>query len=399
MNETGNEDWFDNVENLRPIRGGRRADTLNDIATGKAKISIERAEQKFLTEFANASKGSDPLEPMYRFTIWFEEHFPSGKQKHFCQFLYKICTTYCLMNAYKNDDRLMKLWLKLTENFPESGFAIMEFAFSKGSCRQLAKFYIHWSTMYQSISWWNKAREKLQLGQKMCAMPLDLLHRAVDELEASVMKVTRSGENSEETEADEMTAVSLEQSRETLGKLRGLGRRHFAPIIRTAQGPPGTLSTSKRNTSSKNAKNNEHFEILADEFSECVSLKGVMKIPFQTPIGTRMGKKSFMAESLRFDQDYQTLFGTFDTNEKVDLQITNEENELNPNEASKSRLPNIAAHTPAQPIFEIFREEGDEDDEQPRKTTKSKLKLRKELIKTMSIEEGFAQRISNDEAK
>jgi hypothetical protein len=55
------------------------------------------------------------------------------------------------MEAYKNDERLLKLWLNLAENFPESGLAVMEFAFSKGSCRQLAKFYINWSRMYQSI--------------------------------------------------------------------------------------------------------------------------------------------------------------------------------------------------------------------------------------------------------
>lgn len=106
-----------------------------------------------MAEFANASSQADPLESMYRFCSWFEEHFPSGKQKHFCPLLYKICTTYSVWETYQNDERLLKLWLKLTENFPESGLAIMEFAHAKGSCRQLAKFYVHWSEMYQSIGW------------------------------------------------------------------------------------------------------------------------------------------------------------------------------------------------------------------------------------------------------
>lgn len=45
----------------------------------------------------------------------------------------------------------MKLWVKLAESFPESGLAVMEFAYTKGSCRELAKFYIRWSEMYQAI--------------------------------------------------------------------------------------------------------------------------------------------------------------------------------------------------------------------------------------------------------
>lgn len=55
------------------------------------------------------------------------------------------------MERYKNDERIMKLWVKLAESFPESGLAVMEFAYTKGSCRELAKFYIRWSEMYQTI--------------------------------------------------------------------------------------------------------------------------------------------------------------------------------------------------------------------------------------------------------
>jgi hypothetical protein len=46
---------------------------------------------------------------------------------------------------------MLKLWMKLSDAFPESGLAVMRFAFTRGSCRQLAKFYIRWSEAYQSI--------------------------------------------------------------------------------------------------------------------------------------------------------------------------------------------------------------------------------------------------------
>jgi hypothetical protein len=72
---------------------------------------------------------------MCQYVSWFEEHFPSGKQKYFYPILYKICTTFCTMDTYKNDERLLKLWLKLAENFPESELAVMEFG--ESSCENL----------------------------------------------------------------------------------------------------------------------------------------------------------------------------------------------------------------------------------------------------------------------
>lgn len=53
------------------------------------------------------------------------------------------------MPRYENDERILKLWLKLAERFPERGLAVMDFAHRKGSCRQLANFYVRWSEMYE----------------------------------------------------------------------------------------------------------------------------------------------------------------------------------------------------------------------------------------------------------
>lgn len=144
------DDWFENVENFRPLRGGRRADTLNEMACGTNRVTNADAEKKF-TEYFTASMLNqlDPLSEMCEFVFWFEAHFPSGKYRLFYPMLYKICTTFCTSPQYRNDERILKLWLKLAASFPESGFAVMEYAFTKGSCRELAKFYIRWSEMYE----------------------------------------------------------------------------------------------------------------------------------------------------------------------------------------------------------------------------------------------------------
>ena len=144
---------------------------------------------------------------------------------------------------------------------------------------------------FNFTGWWNKAREKLQLGIKMCATPLDLLHRASDELESCVMRTTCQAD---EAQYDEIEFTNnLEMTRETLGRLRGIGQRHFAPILRHPQGPPGKLLSK---TPKANA---DKFEIFTEEpQSSCNDYK--------TPMIPRIDKKrSRVAESLAEDLDYQ----------------------------------------------------------------------------------------------
>ena len=56
---------------------------------------------------------------------------------------------------------------------------------------------------------------------------------AIDELEAQVMRSTL-----QRIDDDDLPST-IDASRDVLGKLRGIGRKHFAPIIRTPHGPPG----------------------------------------------------------------------------------------------------------------------------------------------------------------
>lgn len=141
-------DWFDNVENIRPLRGGRPASAVLAMASGP-KITVEEAKQKFETEFQNADNSDDPLGVMMKFVNWYQWNIPSGLVHVLQPMVYKIVTKYGTTPRYRNDERTLKLWLILADNFPERGFAVMELACSRGSCKEMAKFYIFWSKMYE----------------------------------------------------------------------------------------------------------------------------------------------------------------------------------------------------------------------------------------------------------
>lgn len=106
----------------------------------------------------------------------------------------------------------------------------------------------------------HRAKEKLELGIAMFAIPLPLLYKAIDELNVHI-DLQKSFKNSEEDEEFNFDLNSVENCRETLGKLRGLGKRHVAPIIRTTQGPPGKV----RNSAQKSAQKSLSFDVFVDQ--------------------------------------------------------------------------------------------------------------------------------------
>lgn len=72
----------------------------------------------------------------------------------------------------------------------------------------------------------------------MCATPLPLLHSAKDELEAQIMHSTlNSSVDDAHFSEDSGSDICVRgNSRQMLGRLRELGRRHVAPVFRVPQG-------------------------------------------------------------------------------------------------------------------------------------------------------------------
>jgi hypothetical protein len=68
------EDWFTNVENLKPVRGGRRAANLNSVAKNAFHVTDKEAEIKFRADWEEAKKSEDPLKVLWHYSVWFDEH-------------------------------------------------------------------------------------------------------------------------------------------------------------------------------------------------------------------------------------------------------------------------------------------------------------------------------------
>ena len=108
----------DNVENLRPVRGGRRAKTLNAVARPSRHVTSGEAEAKFRADWEAAHATDDPLGALWQYVVWFDEQFPAGRASLLYPMLYKCCVTYGCDARYQHDERLLKFWSLLAESFP-----------------------------------------------------------------------------------------------------------------------------------------------------------------------------------------------------------------------------------------------------------------------------------------
>lgn len=134
----------------------------------------------------------------------------------------------------------------------------------------------------------NRAREILQLGFYMRAIPVSVLNKASDELEARLLRdsLRKSGSDMEDDNDDLAFADDDElPARQTFARLRGIGGSQVAPVVRIPSGPPGVLK------SKGNKKNN--FEIYVDSTSEV-----------EADSGSKDNVKS-ITDELSADPDYQ----------------------------------------------------------------------------------------------
>lgn len=57
-------------------------------------------------------KGPDPLEYWFHYVNWYEQHYSYDANNKLPQLLQKVLEKYSNINSYKNDHRMVSVWLK-----------------------------------------------------------------------------------------------------------------------------------------------------------------------------------------------------------------------------------------------------------------------------------------------
>ncbi|KAK0397625.1 hypothetical protein QR680_002196 [Steinernema hermaphroditum] len=318
-------EWELNRENIRPLRSGRHVSSLRQLAA-RNHVDIKDAQERFQNMYSNEVNGDDPLAEFYEYVCWFEETFPSGRQNILYPIIWKIVRRFATDDRYRDEDRMLKLWFKLAENCYERCFPIISYAFDKKCCTKMAKFYVRWAELYECCGDLESARAKLDLGKRHLAAPLSEVEDAINALEMRILRASL------EQNTDSDNEEPFEETREVLGRLRGLGSGDYAPIIRQSEGAAGKIIGFKKNATFASKK--------ADAFS-------------------------IFASDLNEDDDFVELFGSLRFEQDIG-RLTSEENEgeVVKFEAKRSTAPVTAPS--AKPAFTIFC-----DDPNVQKTTET----------------------------
>lgn len=188
-------EWEGHKENIQPLKQGRKPSelrkqfgalqTLQDSIcyanhNDKHKLTYERNawEQRVM------QPSMDPLATWLEFLTWIENNYPNlPPQSRYVETLQALTKTFVtnpdLKTRYKNDERLISVWLKYA-NMCEDPSEVFTFMDTNGIGSEDATFHIQWATYLEARQDYKAADAVLQLGVKREAQPLEKMKTAYD---------------------------------------------------------------------------------------------------------------------------------------------------------------------------------------------------------------------------
>ncbi|XP_062136047.1 uncharacterized protein LOC133845571 [Drosophila sulfurigaster albostrigata] len=94
-------------------------------------------------------QGPDPLDHWYNYICWYENHAHSDPEQKFRETLERCLTVYEHNDYYRQDVRLVRLWLKYIAMQTDQ-LRFYQVLFQRGTGRQVAAFYIGWASYYEA---------------------------------------------------------------------------------------------------------------------------------------------------------------------------------------------------------------------------------------------------------
>ncbi|SPP79533.1 uncharacterized protein LOC117581940 isoform X1 [Drosophila guanche] len=93
--------------------------------------------------------GQDPLDHWYNYICWYENHAHSDPELKFRETLERCLTQYEHSDYYRQDARMVRLWLKYIAMQTEP-LHFYQVLYQRRTGRQVAAFYIGWASYYES---------------------------------------------------------------------------------------------------------------------------------------------------------------------------------------------------------------------------------------------------------
>ncbi|XP_055375084.1 mitotic checkpoint serine/threonine-protein kinase BUB1 [Condylostylus longicornis] len=129
--------------------------------------------------------GPDPLEMWYNYICWYDYNIHMDPENKFRECLEKCLSLFENADYYKQDLRMVKLWVKYIDLQPNP-LNLYQLLYQRGIGTQCSCFYISWAHYYDSASAFKQAESVYNLGFQAKAEPYMELQEAHTKFRLSV---------------------------------------------------------------------------------------------------------------------------------------------------------------------------------------------------------------------
>jgi checkpoint serine/threonine-protein kinase len=178
-------EWEGHKENIQPLKRGRKPSELRRQFAPLQTISEEHVLDSTICYANHNDKhklayergqweqkvnqpSMDPLQTWMDYLRWIEDNYPNlPPQSRYIETLQTLTRGFVsnpdLMNRYRNDERLVNVWLKYADmcEDPTDVFAYMD---TNGMGTEHAQFHIQWANFLENRQDYKAADAVLQLG-------------------------------------------------------------------------------------------------------------------------------------------------------------------------------------------------------------------------------------------
>lgn len=126
-------------------------------------------------------QGPDPLDHWWNYICWYENHGHGDPDNKFRETLERCLTQYEHSDYYKQDIRMVRLWLKYIE-MQTNPLHFYQVLHQRGVGKQAACFYLGWAAYYESIQAFKEAEAVFNLAFQEKAQPYAELHHGHSKL-------------------------------------------------------------------------------------------------------------------------------------------------------------------------------------------------------------------------
>lgn len=228
----------------------------------------------------NCYRGPDPLGLWWNYICWLEQNIHIDTENQFRKSLEHCLSIYEHFDGYKQDVRMVKLWIKYIDMQP-SPPQMYQMLYQRGVGTQLAAFYIGWAHYFDSAGAFKQAESIFNLALQTNAHPMEELRAAQNKFRMSVAQRMLYDDGS----SKKRSANNLAEQRQQITQLNPSSSNSSGSSSSTNNSSVKRSRTQETESAQPSAptNNNSYFQSTQQQQQQQYNAENVQTSAYQQP--------------------------------------------------------------------------------------------------------------------